>query len=86
MKENIGVGYVQKMSSHAAIEKAISLAGAETIVDSLPGGLRTKLDASGFGAMSFPPFSSNTGSSKSSRVHHGLSGGEVCRTHNGPRF
>jgi hypothetical protein len=79
VKENIGVGDVQKMRSHAAIDKAINLAGAETIVDSLPNGLRTKLDTSGFGSTVLPPFSNNTGSSKTSRIHHGLSGGEVCQ-------
>jgi hypothetical protein len=66
------------MGSHAAIDKAINLAGAEAIVGSLPNGLKTKLDTSGFGSTTFPPFSNNTGSSKTSRVHHGLSGGEVC--------
>jgi len=77
VKENIGVGYVQKMGSHAAIYKAINLAGAETIVSSLPNGLRTKLDTSG--STVFPPFSNNAGSSKTSRIHHGLSGGEWQR-------
>lgn len=77
VKENIGVGYVQKMGSHAAIDKAINLAGAGHIVESLPHGLKTKLDTSGFGSSAFPPFSNNTGSSKTSRSHHGLSGGEV---------
>lgn len=76
VKENVGIGYVQKMESYAAIDKAISLAGAETIVESLPNGLRTKLDTSGFGS-TLPPFSNNMGSSKTSRIHHGLSGGEV---------
>jgi ABC-type glutathione transport system ATPase component len=79
VKENIGVGDVQKMRSNAAIGKAINLAGAETIVDSLPHGLRTKLDTSGFGSTALPPFCNNTGSSKTSRIHHGLSGGEVCQ-------
>lgn len=79
VKENIGVGYVQKMGSRAAIDKAVNLAGAETIIGSLPNGLRTKLDTSGFSSTTFPPFSNNTGSLKTSRVHHGLSGGEVCQ-------
>jgi ABC-type multidrug transport system fused ATPase/permease subunit len=78
VKENIGVGYVQEMGSRAAIDKAIHLAGAEAIVGSLPNGLKTKLDSSGFGSTNFPPFSSNTGSSRTPRNHHGLSGGEVC--------
>lgn len=78
VKENVGIGYVQNMASGAAIDKAISLAGADTIVESLPNGLRTKLDTSGFGLTTLPPFSDDTGSSKTTRIHHGLSGGEVC--------
>lgn len=82
VKENVGIGYVQKMGSDAAIDKAINLAGADTIVGSLPNGLRTKLDTSGFGSTTLPPFSNNSGSSKTTRIHHGLSGGEVCPVSN----
>ena len=47
-KENIGVGYVEDMDSPLAIKKAARLAKATHIIDSLPEGLDTKLDASGF--------------------------------------
>lgn len=75
VRENVGVGCVQKLQSHAAVSRAIHLGGADTFVDTLPNGLRTKLDSSGFDAM--PPAYPGT-PGLSSRQHHGLSGGEVC--------
>ena len=73
VKENVGVGYAAKMESRAAIDNAIDLAGATPIVESLPKGLRTKLDSTGFGS-GLPPFNA-AGNTKTE--HHGLSGGEV---------
>ena len=78
MRENVGVGYVQKLQSHAAISRAIHLGGADTFVDTLPNGLRTKLESSGYDAMP-PAYPGTPGCGMSSRQHHGLSGGEVRR-------
>lgn len=74
VKENVGVGDIQRSSSQPAIENAINLAGADVLVAGLPNGLRTKLDTSGFDSTAYPLFS---GSSKTARHFHGLSGGEV---------
>jgi ABC-type multidrug transport system fused ATPase/permease subunit len=79
VRENVGVGYVQKLQSHAAVSRAIHLGGADTFVDTLPNGLRTKLDSSGFDAMP-PAYPGTPGCGFSARQHHGLSGGEVCRS------
>lgn len=75
----MGVGYVQKLQSQAAVSRAIHLGGADTFVDTLPNGLRTKLDSSGFDAVA-PAYPGTPGCGMSSRQHHGLSGGEVCYT------
>jgi len=78
-KENIGVGYVEDMDSPLAIKKATGLAKAAHIIDSMPDGLETKLDASGFySSPSFTPtaFNGLTGE-RPSYPYHGLSGGEV---------
>ena len=78
-KENIGVGYVEEMDSPLAVKKAAGLAKATHIIDSMPDGLETKLDASGF--YSSPCFTPGTfnglAGERSSYSYHGLSGGEV---------
>lgn len=71
-KKNVGLGNVDKLESCHAIEKAIHLAEANAIIDSLPHGLRTILDTPGFESVSYP------GMPNSSR-HYGLSGGEWQR-------
>ncbi|KAF8845637.1 P-loop containing nucleoside triphosphate hydrolase protein [Paxillus ammoniavirescens] len=76
VRENVGLGYVQKLQSQAAVSRAIGLGGADTFVDTLPNGLKTKLDASGFDSM---PSTSYLGCGMSSRQQHGLSGGEWQR-------
>lgn len=73
VKENVGLGQVEKMASRTAIETAVHLAEADTIVNSLPYGLRTMLETPGFDTISYPGSLSNNQSSS----HHGLSGGEV---------
>ncbi|KAH0839627.1 P-loop containing nucleoside triphosphate hydrolase protein [Lanmaoa asiatica] len=78
VRENVGLGYVQKLQSHAAVSHAIHLGGADTFVDTLPNGLKTKLDSSGFDAMP-PAYPGTPGCGMSSRQHHGLSGGEWQR-------
>ena len=78
-KENIGVGYVEDMDSPLALRKAARLARATHIIDSMPDGLDTKLDASGFySSPCFTPaaFNGFTGE-RPSYPYHGLSGGEV---------
>jgi ABC-type multidrug transport system fused ATPase/permease subunit len=80
-KENIGVGHVEEMDSPPAIMKAAALAKATHIIESLPDGLDTKLDASGFySSPCFTPgtFNSSTGEHPS-YPYNGLSGGEVCK-------
>ena len=78
-KENIGVGYVDEMDSPPAIMKAAGMAQATHIIDSMPDGLETKLDASGF--YSSPCFTPGTfngfAGERPSYPYHGLSGGEV---------
>jgi ABC-type multidrug transport system fused ATPase/permease subunit len=69
-KKNVGLGNVEKLGSRPAIEKAIQLAEANAIIESLPHGLRTILDTPGFESVSYPGM-------PSSSQHHGLSGGEV---------
>ena len=82
VKENIGVGYVEDLDSPPAIMKAAGLARAAHIIDSLPDGIDTKLDASGF--YSSPCFTPGTfngfGGERPSYPYHGLSGGEVRNT------
>ena len=73
------MGYVEEMESSLAIKKAAGLAKASHIIDSMPDGLDTKLDASGFySSPCFAPgaFNGFTGE-RSSHPYHGLSGGEV---------
>ncbi|KAH7916818.1 P-loop containing nucleoside triphosphate hydrolase protein [Hygrophoropsis aurantiaca] len=79
VRENIGLGFVQKLGSQAAIEHAMRLGGADAFVHALPNGLKTKLDISGFDAMPYPSVSGPTAHGFSSRLHHGLSGGEWQR-------
>ncbi|KAG6378419.1 P-loop containing nucleoside triphosphate hydrolase protein [Boletus reticuloceps] len=78
LRENVGVGYVQKLQSHAAVSRAIHLGGADSFVDTLPNGLKTRLDSSGFDAMP-PAYPGSPGCGMSSRQHHSLSGGEWQR-------
>lgn len=77
VRENVGLGYVHKLHSHAAVSHAIHLGGADSFVDTLPSGLKTKLDSSAFDPMP-PAYPGTPGCDMSSRQHHGLSGGQVC--------
>ena len=71
VKENVGVGFVDKIHSRAAVEKAVTLGGADAVVNSLPNGLRTHLDSASFDPSQHP-----------ANTQHGLSGGEVsCADH-----
>ena len=65
VKENVGLGNVDKISYKPAIDKAVRLAGAETVIESLPYGLKTTIGPD------YTPYGS--------RQLHDLSGGEVCR-------
>ncbi|KAJ7067988.1 P-loop containing nucleoside triphosphate hydrolase protein [Mycena amicta] len=69
VRENVGFGRVEKMSSRTSIEAAVKLAEADYFVEALPYGLRTILETPGF--MSY--------SGSSPRRQHGLSGGEWQR-------
>ncbi|KAJ7667692.1 P-loop containing nucleoside triphosphate hydrolase protein [Mycena polygramma] len=72
VRENVGLGRVEKMRSRTSIETAIHLAEADGVVNSLPYGIRTLLETPGFESMSY------SGCAPSSR-QHGLSGGEWQR-------
>lgn len=72
VQENVGLGYVNKLSCNKAVETAVHLAEADSLVSSLPLGLQTTLESPGFDSM--PHYA---GSSHSQSLHHGLSGGEV---------
>lgn len=94
MTDNVGVGRVEDMRSDASgardgpIRRAIRLAEGEEVVDALPRGLETVLDAIGFDAMRT---SGSQGSGSGYGAYagagmmgtdqewmpHGLSGGEV---------
>lgn len=71
LRENVGLGYVPKLHSLPAVSRAVHLGGADTLLDTLPHGLKTKLDCSDALPPAYP------GTPVSARQHHGLSGGEV---------
>jgi ABC-type multidrug transport system fused ATPase/permease subunit len=80
VKENVGVGQVQKLGSHAAVADSIRLAGAESIIDALPLGLRTKLNGTGaFESMKSPSVLQENLCRSPNPHPHGLSGGEVSK-------
>lgn len=70
----MGLGYIDKVRYMPAIEKAIHLAEADTLVESLPDGIKTQLEAPGFESVSY---SGSMNSYDMSPQRHGLSGGEV---------
>lgn len=74
VRENVGFGRVEALSRRSAVETAVHLAQADTVVEALPDGLQTILESPGFESLSYPgmlqPLSSH---------HHGLSGGEWQR-------
>ncbi|KAF7978304.1 hypothetical protein HWV62_903 [Athelia sp. TMB] len=78
VRENVGVGNIRELGTPGAVHAAIGLAGAEELVDALPDGYKTKLDAAGAGFAYLPSFSSPSESVKP-QTHHGLSGGEWQR-------
>lgn len=73
VKENVGLGNVEKIGYKSAVEAAVHLAEADTLVESLPNGLKTMLETPGFESFSF----GHMGGSHSEFQRHGLSGGEV---------
>ncbi|KDQ64946.1 hypothetical protein JAAARDRAFT_52872 [Jaapia argillacea MUCL 33604] len=78
LAENVGIGFVDKLKNTKAIEHAVKLAGATRIVESLPRGLKTRLDTAGADPFTFPSLNGSTENDTwaSSRSHQGLSGGE----------
>lgn len=73
VKENVGLGNVEKIGYRQAIETAIHLAEADNLVQSLPNGLKTMLETPGFESFSYPGMVNNDDLAQ----RHGLSGGEV---------
>ncbi|EKM80420.1 hypothetical protein AGABI1DRAFT_106604 [Agaricus bisporus var. burnettii JB137-S8] len=74
VKENVGLGNVEKVGYRPAINQAVHLAEADRLVESLPSGLKTVLETPGFEFISYPGM---MGSRHQQR--HGLSGGEWQR-------
>ena len=74
VKENVGLGNVEKIGYRPAIETAIHLAEADTLVESLPNGIKTMLETPGFETLSYPGMAGYANCPQ----RHGLSGGEVC--------
>ncbi len=72
VKENVGLGNVEKIGYRPAITQALYLAEADGVVGSLPKGLKTVLETPGFDSISYPGMA-NSGFQQ----RHGLSGGEV---------
>jgi ABC-type multidrug transport system fused ATPase/permease subunit len=71
VKENVGLGNVEKIGYRPAIDQAVHLAEADGLVSALPSGLKTVLETPGFEFISYP------GMMGSHQQKHGLSGGEV---------
>ncbi|KAF8076068.1 P-loop containing nucleoside triphosphate hydrolase protein [Lyophyllum atratum] len=74
VQENVGLGYVERLAENAAVENAVHLAEADSVVGSLPLGLRTTLETPGFESISYPGMNH-----RQHTPHHGLSGGEWQR-------
>ncbi|KAG2013349.1 ATP-binding cassette transporter [Coprinopsis cinerea AmutBmut pab1-1] len=79
VKENVGLGNVDKLRYKPAIEAAIHLAEADTLVESLPNGLKTLLEAPGFESVSYPGAPGYGFGDMMGPQRHGLSGGEWQR-------
>ncbi|KAI0069094.1 P-loop containing nucleoside triphosphate hydrolase protein [Artomyces pyxidatus] len=80
VSENVGVGYVADIACPEALRRAVRLAESERIVDGLPQGIDTRLDAYGFDAPPPPPGPMPTcGGARPAWMPHGLSGGEWQR-------
>lgn len=77
VRENVGLGNVDKMRYKPAIETAVHLAEADMLVESLPNGLKTLLETPGFENISYPGAFGGYDSNASQR--QGLSGGEWQR-------
>jgi len=82
LRENVGVGRVERMHSTPHIERALRGAGASRLVEALPRGLRTNLSSAGGGGWdSAPSFVAQApGLGEDIDLgHQGLSGGEWQR-------
>ncbi|EAU84325.2 hypothetical protein CC1G_01321 [Coprinopsis cinerea okayama7 len=79
VKENVGLGNVDRLRYKPAIEAAIHLAEADTLVESLPNGLKTLLEAPGFESVSYPGAPGYGFGDMMGPQRHGLSGGEWQR-------
>jgi len=79
VKENVGVGQIQKLGSRTAVAESIRLAGAKGIIDALPHGLRTQLSGAGNFESMTSALPEDLGRSVTPHPH-GLSGGEVSTT------
>jgi ABC-type multidrug transport system fused ATPase/permease subunit len=75
VKENVGIGNVEKITYKPAVETAVHLAEADTLVKSLPNGLKTVLEIPGYESLSYPGMMGFQDTTQ----RHGLSGGEWQR-------
>lgn len=93
VKDNVGVGRVEDMrtddgSANGPVRRAIRLAEGEAVIQALPRGLETVLDAISFEAMGASASQASgsgyggmgTMGGDSDWLPHGLSGGEVSST------
>lgn len=76
IKENVGLGSIEHLQHERLIQKAIHLAEADALVESLPHGLQTTLEPHGFETITYPGMRNLM---PSSSQRHGLSGGEWQR-------
>ena len=78
----MGLGNVDKIRYKPAIERAIHLAEADTLVESLQNGLKTQLETPGYESVSYPGMGFGMGGFEGGGCgsqKHGLSGGEWQR-------
>jgi ABC-type multidrug transport system fused ATPase/permease subunit len=71
--ENVGLGQIEWIEDPSKVGQALKLAEAETVVASLPSGVRTVLEPPGFEGLVYP----GSMNARYPSLHHGLSGGEV---------
>ncbi|KAF9452151.1 P-loop containing nucleoside triphosphate hydrolase protein [Macrolepiota fuliginosa MF-IS2] len=74
VKENVGLGNVDKIGYRPAITRAVHLAEADRLVSALPKGVNTVLETPGFDSISYPGMMDFN-----HQQRHGLSGGEWQR-------
>ncbi|KAF5370032.1 hypothetical protein D9758_001346 [Tetrapyrgos nigripes] len=75
LRENVGIGSIERLPHRPSIEDALDLARAGAIVDALPQGIQTILQCPGYETLSYP----GSRNQHTTNQVHGLSGGEWQR-------